>query len=332
MLTEMRRLAVVVACTLASAPAHAQPSSADATDASKRFQAGRDAIKANRIDEACALFAQSYQLDPALGTALNLADCVERQGHLARAWRLFDLVARESSNAPSRAKLARGRADALKPRLATLLIHIHEPGVPGLALAIAGDRVAPGAELRELVDPGAVDLVATAPGRAPFRTTVYVLANDMSVAEIPALAPSSSSDAPAPAPAPALTPVPVAPASPSETHIRRSRLWLAGGVGAGGAIGLGVSLGLAISARHIYDSAFDADCRDTARGVACNDRGNATIARAGDRADLATGFVIGGAVLVAAGAALYFTAPRDAVQVAPVATRDAWGLGIAGQF
>lgn len=324
MLTEMRRLAVVVACALASAPAHAQPSAGDATEASKHFQAGRDAIKANRIDEACALFAHSYQLDPALGTALNLADCVERQGHLARAWRLFDLVARESSAVPSRAKFARGRADALKPRLATLLVHVHEPGVPGLALDIAGERVAAGAELRALVDPGAVELVASAPGRATFRATVHVVANDMSVVEIPALASRS-------APTPTPTPAPVA-APAQDTRIRRSRLWLAGGVGAGGALGLGAALGFAISARRIYDGAFDADCRDTARGIACTARGNATIARAGDRADLATGFAIGGAVLVAAGAALYFTAPRDTVQVAPVATRDGLGLGIAGQF
>jgi hypothetical protein len=53
---------------------------------------------------------------------------------------------------------------------------------------------------------------------------------------------------------------------------------------------------------------------------------------AGARADLATGFAIGGAVLVGAAAAVFFTAPRESVRVAPIAGGGALGLGLACQF
>src|SRR5882724_1188836 len=100
----------------------------DPGEASKVFQQGRDAAKLGRFDEACALFARSFELDPALGTAVNLADCLERQGHLQRAWQLFERVARDSQHVQSRARLARQRADALRARLATVLIRVRDPG------------------------------------------------------------------------------------------------------------------------------------------------------------------------------------------------------------
>jgi phosphotransferase system glucose/maltose/N-acetylglucosamine-specific IIC component len=56
------------------------------------------------------------------------------------------------------------------------------------------------------------------------------------------------------------------------------------------------------------------------------------VEQAGHRADIATGFAIGGAALVAAAAAVYFTAPRETVQVAPIATGRALGLGVVGRF
>src|SRR5687768_2817074 len=74
-----------------------------ATEASAIFQEGRELARQGRVAEACQLFAKSYELDPALGTALNLADCLERQGQLRRAWELFDVVARSSQNVQSRA-------------------------------------------------------------------------------------------------------------------------------------------------------------------------------------------------------------------------------------
>jgi hypothetical protein len=259
MLAAMRGLAIAIVLAVTriarAEPAPGpEPAPADEARAAAIFQHARELAKAGQIDEACGLFDQSYTLDPALGTALNLADCLEQQGHLRRAWELFDVVARNSPNVPSRARLARQRADALVARLATLTV------------------------------------------------------------DVPAFA--ARTDEPS-----------------TQTLRRRSRVYLAGGIGAAGVAGLGVSLGLALSAKHGYDAAFDdGGCVHAAPSARCTPSGKAAIDRAGQRADLATGFAIGGAVLAGVAAALWWTAPREAIQVAPIATAREIGVGVVARF
>src|SRR5690242_4393399 len=106
MLAVMRRLAIATVLAVTRVAA-ADPTEAAATEATEAFNQARALAKDGRYDEACVLFAKSYELDPGLGTAVNLADCLERQGQFQRAWVLFDLVARGSQSVQSRARLAR---------------------------------------------------------------------------------------------------------------------------------------------------------------------------------------------------------------------------------
>jgi len=306
----MRGIAIAIVMVVTGA-AGAQPS--DLNEAGQIFQQGRDLAKLGRFDEACELFARSYELDPALGTAVNLADCLERQGKLRHAWALFDVVARNSQNVQSRAKLARQRADALLARLATVIVKLGDPSTPGLSVRIGDREETPAAEIRDLIEPGDVALVATAPGRPAFRTTLHAVAGATVTAEVPVFAA-----------------LPEAP--PAGPRRQRSRVYLAGGLGVVGTLGLGGSLGFAISAKRTYDGAFDRDCAHTSGGVVCMGNGAATIDRAGRRADIATGLAIGGALLAGAAAAVFFTAPAEAVRIAPIATSRELGLGIAGRF
>src|SRR5262249_13651121 len=124
----MRRLAIALVLAAAGV-ASAEP--VDATEAGAVFQQGREAAKAGRFAAAGQRFARSYQLDRARGTAVTRADCLERQGQLRRAWELFDVVARNSQNVQSRARLARQRADALVAKLATVVVTLHEPLAAG---------------------------------------------------------------------------------------------------------------------------------------------------------------------------------------------------------
>jgi hypothetical protein len=307
-LTGMRAFAIAIVIAVTRI-AVAEP--IDTTEASKIFQQGRDLAKLGQFAEACELFARSYGLDPALGTAVNLADCLERQGQLRRAWALFDVVARNSQNVQSRAKLARERAGALLARLAVVIVKVHDPHTPGLEVRIGDRDEAPAAEIRDLIEPRDVELVATAPGRATFKIMLHPVAGSTLITEIPAFA--------------------VLPGDVVTTR-RRSRVYLAGGLGTAGVIGLGLSLGFAIVAKRTYDGAFDAGCRHMLGGVACTDDGAAVIDRAGKRADLATGFAIGGALLAGASAAVFFTAPAETVQVTPIATSHALGLDVTGRF
>ena len=284
---------------------------AETTEASAIFQQGRDLARLGRFAEACQLFARSYDLDPALGTAVNLADCLERQGQLRRAWELFDVVARDSQNVQSRARLARQRADALVARLATVVVTMHEPRPAGLAVRIGDREVPPAAEIRDMIEPRDVEVVATAPGRPTFRTVLHAVAGATVSADIPGFA---------------------ADDEPTPTGRRRSRVYLAAGLGAAGVAGLSVSLGLAISAKRAYDGAFPVDCMRSGGDVICNDAGRATTDRAGRRADIATGFAIGGGLLAGVAAAVFLTAPPEAVRVAPIAGAHALGVGIVGRF
>lgn len=305
----MRRLAIALVLGVTQI-ASAEP--ADGGEAASIFLQGRELAKLGRFAEACQLFARSYDLDPALGTAVNLADCLERQGQLRRAWELFDVVARNSQNVQSRARLARQRADALMARLATVIVTLPGPRPAGLAVRIGEREMTPAAEIRDVravIEPRDVEVVATAPGLPTFRTTLRAVAGATVSAEIPPFA---------------------APDSP--TRRRRSRVILAGGIGAAGAVGLGVSLGLAISAKRTYDGAFPDDCMRVGGDVLCNQRGSETTDRAGRRADLATGFAIGGAVLAGIGLTVFLTAPSETIQVAPIAGTRELGLGVAGRF
>jgi hypothetical protein len=92
----------------------------------------------------------------------------------------------------------------------------------------------------------------------------------------------------------------------------RSRVNLAIGVGATGVAGLLVSGALGLVALS-KDNSGDYEARDR-------------------YADIATGFGIGGGVLVAAGIIVYLTAPRTPVTVAPTASASTVGISVLGRF
>jgi hypothetical protein len=307
------RILVIATVLAATRIAAAGPGDQDnATEASAAFQRGRDLVKSGLYTEACVEFGKSYELDPALGTAVNLADCLERQGQLYRAWELFDLVARSSPNVQSRARLARARADALAARLATVIVTLRDPTARGLAVRIGEHAVTPAPEVRDLVEPRDIEVVATVPGRRAFRTTLHAVAGATVTVDVPALA---------------------APDEPIGPRRRRSFVYLAGGLGAAGVVGLGASLVVGLGARSDYRAALAHECLP---GNTVDDAGyrlcKARVDHAGARADHATGLAVAGVVLGAAAAAVFYTAPREALQLTPVATGRELGLGIAGRF
>src|SRR5450432_574042 len=103
-------------------PAAAQAS--DAALAESMFREGKRLSGEKKFAEACPKFAESYKLDPGLGTLLNLASCHEAEGKPASAWAEFSEAAsrakREGDN--ERAQLAEEHMHALEPKLAYLTI------------------------------------------------------------------------------------------------------------------------------------------------------------------------------------------------------------------
>ena len=102
-------LALALLATLARADG-------DKERAARLFDEARALVKQGHYDAACPVFDASYQLDPAIGTELNLGDCYEHLKKLDLAWKMYDAAAREHP-ADKRAKFARERADAIGKQL-----------------------------------------------------------------------------------------------------------------------------------------------------------------------------------------------------------------------
>jgi hypothetical protein len=136
-----------------------------------------------------------------------------------------------------------------------------------------------------------------------------------------------------------VAPPPPTPAPPPErpagSRRQRGRVLLAAGAGGAGVLALAAAGAFAISAKARYRDYKDEQAR---RGceVSCSAEDIAALGalydRSTRRADLATGFVIGGAALVAGGLVLYLTAPRERIAVAPLASQSAVGLAAAFRF
>jgi hypothetical protein len=294
---------------LAGSPALANADPADAKKALALFEEGRTLSRAGKFAEACAKYNESFGLDPAPGTRLNVADCLERDGKLARALDLFNTAATDFDRArdSERAKFARTRAEALVPRLATVIIKIPNP--PDKTRVRIGDRELPGAEEIKLqVDPGPTKIAVHAPGRPPLDRDATLVAGATSTFEVPV-----------PVTAPVVAPV--------ETVSRRSRsrIHLAYGIAAGAGATLIATSVFAIIAKRHYDAVVDGpNC--TKPPLLCNAEGTEKINDARGLATIGTGFGVATGILLAAATIIYVTAPHEQVVVTPVVAPGAVGI------
>ncbi len=182
------RSALAIAAILVSSTAHAeQPSNVEV--ARRLFAEGRALSDQGKYIEACVLFEKSFELDPAVGTKLNLAECAERSGKPRAAWLLWVGAATEfERQSDGRAAFARQRADALEAKLATVIVRVARPRKKGLEITINGRVVEPSAYLVERTDAKRVKVVATAPDRVSFEKSVDVSIGEQVEVELPPLA------------------------------------------------------------------------------------------------------------------------------------------------
>lgn len=177
-----------ITAALSTAPAGAQtpppqPAAPSATDAralaEMLFFTGRGLMEAGRYAEACGKLSESYRLDAAPGTLLNLAVCNEKIGKTASAWGEFrDSVAEaRRMNRPDREKLATEHIAVLQPELSYLAIKVPPAvrGIRGFEITRNGVPLQSAAWDTDLpVDPGDVEVVERAPLYKPQTLHVTV--------------------------------------------------------------------------------------------------------------------------------------------------------------
>lgn len=333
---------LVTVVILAAGLAHAQTGNKAAAEA--LFDAGKHLLDAGKFAEACPKLAESQRLDPAPGTLLNLADCYEKAGLTASAWAtwLEAAAAAKNSGQTKREELARQRATALKSRLVSITIHVPEPSrVTGLEITRDGSGVGlPMWSTAVPVDPGTHTVIAKAPGRRgwqttvtvvdgvqPVQVTVPVLEKEAAPTSVPppiaqAQAPQSPATEPAPKPQSsplppppaASTEAPVQPAPPSRSALgepppatgstQRTLAYVATGIGV-----VGVAIGSVYGLKAISKNSESRDQCSTA--TLCNQKGLDLRNEAFDAATFSTvGFGIGTVGLVAS-VILWVTAPTS---------------------
>lgn len=227
----MRRLVLasaVVVSLLAPATAHAQDG--DASPADALFREGRRAADAGNYAVACPKFEESYRLDPAAGTLLNLGDCEENRGQLARAWKHYRQLYDRLPATDDRKPIAEARARALEARAPKLRIVVASTTA---ATVTQDDAVVARASLGTSVpvEPGRHVIVVTSVGRREKRYEVSVVDGEDKELSVGVGEPLADVAAlPSPASGNAASPLATRP-PPPDGSTQRTAAYVVGGVG-----------------------------------------------------------------------------------------------------
>lgn len=287
-------------------------------EGTRLFDEGRELAKQGRFEEACEKFKNSLELDRAPGTALNYGDCLEKLGQLRKAWQMFDEAAKAFGKTnDNRAGYARERANAVEAKLAVVVVKVAEPDVAELVIRIGKESVPPSGEIVARVEPGEIEVAASAPGREPFNQSARGVAGQRVIVEVPAL------------PVIGGTPVVEPPSTPERRDPTRVKLaFITGGVGGAALLG---ALTVSLIARGQYNAAVDDECMIDGDDLVCSKAGADEVYSATRKANIATGLAIGGGALLAAGVVLYVTAPKERA-VMPTVSTTSVGLAFSGRF
>jgi tetratricopeptide (TPR) repeat protein len=233
-LAAMRLLPTPLLLTLVLASLTASVHAADpkrpsgsAAQADQLFRDARVLLEQGRYREACRMFERSLELEPSPGTLLNLGNCYEQDGDLARALSTFERAVADSQLEPNETKrkgwlqAGSGRVDSLIARVPVL--NLTPSPTPGASVRLDGEELLKTrGPLR--VNPGHHSIDLSAAGKRSVRKEIELRIAERLDLTLPALE-ESVIDAPLPS---------RQPPAPEPTASRRSSAvpWLLVGTGA----------------------------------------------------------------------------------------------------
>jgi hypothetical protein len=312
--------AFVLAMGVASPRFVSAQTTSDSVTAQALFDDARDLMAKGRYAQACPKLEESQRLDPGSGTLLNLAACYEHEGRTASAWTKFleAAAAAQAGGNAERASAARERAAALAPRLARITIRVTDVETAGLEVRRDGAIVSAAQQGTAIpVDPGAHTVVATVPGKPPWQRTITLQEGATATVVVPEFdvepPGSTKPDVPVtkpdvPATKPDVGATSAQPSSDDGLGTQRILALTSGGLGVAGLV-VGSVFGLRAKS-------FREDSQEHCDDNACRNQDGANVLRRSIRAgNVSSGAFAIGAVGLAAGALLWFTAPAPNLQV-----------------
>lgn len=321
-LVRSARASVAVVTLATVGVAVAQPGrDGDAADVA--FFRGRALMEQGDRAAACAAFRESEALRPAAGTELNLAACLEADGHLVDAAAMLEQARARAQGRAEASRFAKAVRDLAALRERIPVIVVARPS--GRRVVVRVDSVAVGdVDAPIALDPGAHRVEVTWDD-GPARDEVVTLREGQRVTLTPP---------PVTAPARATEPAVVAPTpapAPRSPPPHRSRLPLI--VGGAGALLVGAGAYAFVTARGL-DADARARCPEPAAcpDTATRDRADDLNRRAVRDARVAVGLWVGAGVAVSAATYLWLRGRPD--RAAPTIAIGAGGaaVGYAGSF
>ena len=290
-----------------TSPCRADTPGQDKALAEALFDQAVTLLKQGSNAEACPKLVESQRLDPAPGTLLYLGDCYEKVGKLASAWATFREAAASAhaANQSQREELARKRAALVEQDLPYLFVSgAEKSGAVEVRLDDSPLRKALW-EGDVPVDPGEHVIVAQAPGYETWKTTLVVAKGQHTKVVVPALIKQAGPPVFAPL---VESPKPATAQPPPPMDTRAERPWqkptalVLGGVGLV-AVGLGSFFGVRAFSQW-------SDAESQCPNDRCTGTGRQSGSDASTSATVSTVSFVAGAVLLAGGATLYFSAPK----------------------
>jgi hypothetical protein len=300
------------------------------TDAEDLFRRAKGLIAQDKYVEACPLLEESYRLERARGTLLNLALCHEHVGKTSAAWGEFRRVEQEerASGAAneSRIELARAHANELESRVSRLEIVVRpEARAAGLVIKVDGEVKGEPLWAGVPVDAGTRTVEASATNKKPVVIKVEVDDGGALVAvTIPILAD-----------APIAAPVALAGGANldelehyASNRARRTSGFVVGGIGL-----VTLAVGGAFGVAAIVNDSDAKACSPCIRGSAEANASDRSTDRAFAFANVSNLTVPLGALGTLIGTYLVLSAgPIRRVAVAPVASARSGGLLMSGRW
>lgn len=297
--TAMRRLFGLLVVAVLAVPRSAPAQDGVAPAADSLFQSAKAAMDRGEYDIACDRFQESFRLQAAVGTLLNMGACEEHRGHAAIALQCFRDALTMLGAGDYRRSYAEEHLAKLKNQVAYVRLTIEGEKPSDMQVSLDGLAVG-GASvgLEFSLDAGSHSFIVTAHGFDAARADVRVVAGehrDVSLRIRRSAAAPAASD--------------VGLSSPERRKESRAAPYalLAGG---GAALVAGAVFGVVVwrEATVVHDHCSDSQCDE--EGVAAAHRGK-------PYAVLSPAFLAAGAALAGAGT-IWLTLSRSATVSAAV--------------